>query len=380
MSNRRQMIDVDSLSGGGPVVAMGLMSGTSCDGIDAALIETDGESVIDFIAAETFPYDSGLRERLLHVAQNEATIDEVLLVERQMTWAHVDACRTLREKLALSPTVIGFHGHTIRHEPPDRGNDTCTLGMTQQIGDANLLAEQLGCLLVSDFRRRDIAAGGEGAPLVPLFHRELLHSQEKPIAVLNIGGVANITWLGPNDAILAGDTGPGCGLLDAWVLEHKGAPFDENGKLASFGKVHHELVDAFVKQPYFLRPLPKSADRFQFEVEGVRGLSTEDGAATLCAATVAAVEQTVSLLPSPPQTLYVTGGGAQNPFLFGLLTDQLGRLGCEVESVASRGLRVDSLEAECFAWLAVRRLRGLPTTLPETTGCREPICGGQLSH
>lgn len=364
-----------------PMFALGLMSGTSCDGIDAALVKTNGESEIEFVDAQTFAYQPQLRERLLNVAQNKVAIDEMLLVERQLTLAHADACRAIQERTAKRPAIVGFHGHTIRHESGRSGSErSALLGMTQQIGDPNILAEKLACPVVSDFRRRDIATGGEGAPLVPLFHRELLRSVQKPTAVLNIGGVANITWLGQGDTIYAGDTGPGCGLVDAWVNVRTGRHFDDGGRLAIAGKIHREMLDTFLAQPYFQRRLPKSADRFEFTFEVVKSLSVEDGAATLCAATVAAVELTIEQLPHPPRTLYVAGGGARNPFLLGLLRDRLAvRWNCEVSSIDTLGLRSDSMEAECFAWLAVRRLRGLPTTLPETSGCRVPVCGGQLT-
>lgn len=360
-----------------PIVTIGLMSGTSCDGVDAAMIRTDGLSSIQFLAAKTYPYERELREQLLRIAQSEATIDEVLRVERRMTLAHVNACKELQANAGIQAELIGFHGHTIRHQPARSADE---IGHTWQIGDPNVLSEQLGCAVVSDFRRRDIAAGGEGAPLVPLFHQELLREVEKPSAVLNIGGVANVTWLGHSDSILAGDTGPGCGLLDAWVLERTGEPFDRDAKLAQQGEVHWNLVEAFVAQEYFQRALPKSADRFQFHVGGIESLSNEDGAATLCAATTTAVVQAIGKFPVPPKSLFVTGGGARNPFVMSLLGRQLNEhRACEVTSVDSLGLRVESMEAECFAWLAVRRLRGLPTSLPETTGCRVPVCGGQIT-
>ena len=237
----------------------------------------------------------------------------------------------------------------------------------------------MNCTVVSDFRRRDIAAGGEGAPLAPLFHREMLRGQSKPTAVLNIGGVANITWLGHNDEILAGDTGPGCGLLDAFIAEHTNQSYDVDGAIAASGEVQQELVESLLEDAFYQRPLPKSADRFQFRTDGIEKLSVPDGAATLCSLTATAVEQLVAKLPSSPNALYVTGGGARNPFLMNLLRERLRAHQCAVNSIESIELRADSLEAECFAWLAVRRLRGLPTSVPETTSCREPVCGGLIT-
>ena len=262
--------------------------------------------------------------------------------------------------------VVGFHGHTIRHLPDEDA--------TWQIGNASLLSQSLACPVVSDFRRRDMAAGGQGAPLVPLFHRMLLASQTRPFAVLNLGGVANVTWVDENGNVTAGDTGPGCGLLDTWIESKVGQRFDLDGKLAAEGTIHIETVNKALTDPYFARPIPKSADRFDFESISVEHLSVEDGAATLCAITTTAVSQAIKTLGNP-HTVWVTGGGANHPLVMSLLQDSFD----SVQPVSRANLRSNSLEAECFAWLAVRRLAGLPTTLPETTGCRVPTCGGLLT-
>ncbi len=263
--------------------------------------------------------------------------------------------------------MIGLHGHTIRHEPAQ--------GYTWQIGDAATLAERSGLTVVSDFRRRDVAAGGEGAPLVPLFHAMLFADHEKPLAVLNLGGVANVTWLGEDGSIVAGDTGPGCGLLDAWTRQATGQAFDRDGALANRGSIAAAAVQSALEKPYFQRDLPKSADRFEFVELLPNGLSAEDGAATLCAITAAAVSRAMAPL-GRPRTLWLTGGGARHPRMRQLLEERFPR----VAGVEDCGLHGDSLEAECFAWLAVRRLRGLVTTLPSTTGCRQATCGGVLTH
>ncbi len=355
-----------------PIVALGLMSGTSADGVDAAMIETDGQTHLKFIKAITVPYEPALRESLLQLACNDVSLNNVVSIERQMTLAHVDACRELFRQTDCLPAVVGFHGHTIRHEPEQK--------QTWQIGDANLLSEHVRCRVVSDFRRRDIAAGGEGAPLAPLFHRELARSAAKPLVILNLGGVANITWLGKNDAILAGDTGPGCGLLDAWIDARTGEAFDIDGKLAASGTPDNALVNRFLSDSFFRRPLPKSADRFQFQVDGIEQLSTADGAATLTMATVRSIVRALIDLPETPRSLLVTGGGARNPTIMQMLQEAVRHhASCDVSSIESIGMRADSLEAECFAWLAVRRLRGLVTSLPETTGCAHATCGGQLT-
>lgn len=352
-----------------PIVVIGLMSGTSADGIDAALIRTDGMQCFEFIDSLTTPYDDRLRNQLIALAQHDVPLVEVLQLERTLTQHHVEACKSLlvrHDKLA--PRLVGFHGHTIRHSAEQR--------LTWQIGDPSVLADAIRCPVVSDFRRRDIAAGGEGAPLAPLFHQFLLADQHKPTAVLNLGGVANVTWLGDDGAIIAGDVGPGCGMLDAWINEQTGLAYDHDGGIAARGRVHEDVARQVLDLPFFHQPLPKSADRYQFPCIGLEKLSVEDGAATLCAITAGAVGQALSTMPARPGEVWVTGGGGRNPSLMQLLRSHFDR----VESIEQLNLRPDSLEAECFGWLAVRRLRGLPTSLPATTGCQRPTCGGTLTY
>jgi anhydro-N-acetylmuramic acid kinase len=265
--------------------------------------------------------------------------------------------------------VIGFHGHTIRHLPDE--------GLTWQIGNASLLSERTGIRVVSDFRRRDLAAHGQGAPLAALFHAAALpHNLEKPVAVVNIGGVANVTWIGSDGVILAGDTGPGCGLLDQWCQSQTGQPLDLDGQLARQGRVDQESVQRSLDQPFFKRPFPKSADRFDFGQIDLSHLSPADGAATLCALTAATIAAAMEEMPATPKRTFVTGGGGQNPFLMQQLHAQLPG----VALISEIGWRPDSLEAECFAWLAVRSLRGLPLSQPSTTGVRRPTGGGLATH
>lgn len=357
-----------------PRLALGLMSGTSCDGVDVALLETDGEQAIQFIAAETLEYTSDLRDRLLEAAQHDVPLIEVLRLERDVTQMHAGACRRLlaENDIGRDVQVVGFHGHTIRHNSAER--------LTWQLGNASLLAEELGVPTVADFRRRDLAAGGEGAPLAPLYHAALLVDEPKPCLVVNVGGVANITWLGKGGKVVAGDVGPGCGLLDAWVRETIGQPFDENGALAAAGRVHADRVAKALRAPLFEKLLPKSADRFEFDgVIDLDGLSPADGAATLCALTADAIWITAVELPEMPTHMWVTGGGAKHPRIMQQLTARFAPAGCTIGNVLELGLRPDSMEAECFAWLAVRRFRGLPTSLPSTTGAMHESVGGLLT-
>jgi anhydro-N-acetylmuramic acid kinase len=350
--------------------AIGLMSGTSADGADAALIATDGENAIEFFGGITLPYDADLRSRVLETSQHNVPILEMARVERDITLHHATAVAELMRALpreSHGTSLIGFHGHTVRHVPNDH--------ITLQIGNPWLLAAQTGIRVVYDFRRNDMAQGGQGTPLVGMFHRALWSKEKKPTVVLNLGGVANITWLGENDEIIAGDTGPGCGLLDEWISEMSGKSHDEDGRIAQQGRVHGEIVDAALSTPFFSKPLPRSADRFDFDHVDVSGLSVEDGAATLCAVTVQAIVKAVKTMRQKPATFWVTGGGVHHPVIMRMLAENFDN----VRSVRELSLNPDTLEAECFAWLAVRHTKGLPLTIPQTTGCRAPSPGGTIT-
>ncbi len=352
-------------------LALGLMSGTSADGVDAALVRTDGEAAIDFIAASTCPYEPSLRESLLQAAQQDIPLSDLLRLERSLTWHHIEASRQLITQQGISSDsieIIGFHGHTIRHLAAE--------SLTWQLGNPSLLAFHLNATVVSDFRRLDIAAGGQGAPLAPLFHQQICQDHPKPVAVLNLGGVGNLTWLGDGDAVYAGDTGPGCGLLDAWVQQHFGLPMDGDGKLALQGKIDHEAVNATLRQPFFQRPFPRSADRYEFDITPVQHLAPHDGLATLCSITASAVADAIKHLPCRPLATYVTGGGSKHPLIMALLSESLGK----VEPIESLQWRSESLEAECFAWLAVRGWRGLPTAIPSTTGSSLATSGCNITR
>ncbi len=346
------------------------MSGTSGDGVDAALIRTDGESVVDFVQAVTLPYDDQFRRRLLEAAQNDLPILHLLALERELTELHVKSCQALLANVqdsGVNVQLIGFHGHTLRHSAEQR--------LTLQIGDASWLSVQLDCPVVSDFRRRDIAAGGQGAPLAPLYHRQVCSHQRKPLLVINLGGVANVTWIGRDGGLVAGDVGPGCGQLDYWAQRLFDVSFDRDGLLATEGDVHDGIVASVLEDPFFQLSLPKSVDRFDFHFESVGQLPAKDCLATLCAITTGAIVNSVQNLPSVPVQTLVTGGGARHRLLMSMLASKLEN----VNSIEAIGMRADSHEAECFAWLAVRRLRGLPTSLPTTTGCSHPVSGGLLT-
>lgn len=372
--------------GSGLRLAVGLMSGTSMDGIDAALIETDGDKVVRPLECHSQPYDEVMRAKLRRAMElalampsphSDEEIDRIAL---DLTVAHDEAVEALLGKAGVAPEevdVIGFHGQTVAHRPDRR--------WTWQIGDGALLAKLSGAAVVDDFRSADVAAGGQGAPLVPVFHQALVEPlRELPglgcrqaVAVLNLGGVGNLTWFGTrDDDMLAFDTGPGNALIDDWVRAEAGLSHDEGGALAARGRVHEERLAAMCDLPWFDAPPPKSLDRNDFSIEAIRGLSLEDGAATLAAFTAEAVRIGLRHAPEPTARLLVAGGGRHNAALMEMLRQ---RLNMPVEPVEAVGWDGDMLEAQAFAYLAVRVLDGRPTSFPTTTGVAEPMSGGRLS-
>ena len=350
---------------GGKRHALGLMSGTSLDGIDIASIETDGLAQIVAGPAQTFPYDDALRVRLRAVLGGVGAVAEV---EAELTEAHAKAVLGfVRQHRLKDVHIVGFHGHTILHKPEE--------GRTWQIGDGAKLAAAIGFDVVCDFRSADVAAGGEGAPFAPLYHAGLAAAAklETPLAVLNLGGVANVTWLG-GERILAFDTGPGNALLDDWALRHTGKPVDLGGVLAKAGQVDEDFVARFLEHDFFARLPPKSLDRNEFAHFEPGHLGPEDGAATLVAMTAESVARAVRHLPVAPKRWLVTGGGRHNPVLMRALHLALAT---PVEKVEAVGWDGDAMEAQAFAYLAVRSLEGLPLSLPSTTGVKEPLTGGR---
>ena len=351
-----------------PKLSLGLMSGTSLDGVDAALLRTDGQSVSEHGQALTLPYPEALRARLRSVLGGVGPVAEV---EREVTLFHARAVAALLDQAGVAANeveVIGFHGHTILHRPQQQ--------KTWQIGDGALLAAQTGIAVVNDFRSADVAAGGQGAPLVPVFHAALAEGLGRPVAVLNLGGVGNVTWIDAEGAILAFDTGPGNALIDDWALHHTGKPVDEDGALAAAGQVDAAAVAAFLGHPFFAVRPPKSLDRDDFRSLAARlvaGATPADGAATLTAFTIAAVVSAAGHLPAPPVRWLVCGGGRRNPQIMAGLARALA---APVAAVDDEGWDGDALEAQAFAYLAVRSLRGLPLSLPTTTGVSAAMTGG----
>ncbi len=348
-----------------------MMSGTSLDGVDAALIETDGVTVAATGPWRTRPYPPALRESVRALIEGQG---DRAAAERALTAFHAEVAEALLAEAGVDRSAValaGFPGHTVRHAPD--------AGLTDQIGDGAALARSLGIDVVSDFRSSDVRAGGQGAPLVPLFHAALARRSGlgPPLAVLNLGGVANVTWIGGarDEDLLAFDTGPGCALIDDHAGRMTGEPFDRDGALARSGQVDADALAALTAHPYFDAAPPKSLDRNAFDPAPVSRLSPADGAATLTAFTAEAVRRSCDHMPAPPARWLVSGGGRRNPALMAQLRARL-RAPCDpVESVGWQG---DALEAQAFAFLAVRSRRGLPLSLPRTTGVPRPTEGGVL--
>ncbi|MBT5795551.1 MAG: anhydro-N-acetylmuramic acid kinase [Deltaproteobacteria bacterium] len=346
---------------------IGLMSGTSMDGIDAAFLKTDGLLHVEAGEAITVPYSEDLRQKLSELVSSGIDSKNV---EEQITVKHAEVIIQLLKKTntpANEIDLIGFHGHTVFHSPARR--------MTLQIGDGELLAKLTGVDVVCDFRSNDVKQGGQGAPLVPLYHQAIATKLIKPLAILNLGGVANISWLGHENELLAFDTGPGNALLDDYISLHLGEKQDTGGKLSLSGNVDQGSLKSLLEHPYFLKKAPKSLDRNEFDWTPVSKLSIADGATTLCAFTAEAVARSIQIIPEPPEIWLVTGGGRHN---LAMMQELKNRLEAPVKSVDDIGWKGDFLEAQAFGYLAVRSLKGLPLSIPSTTGVPHPLSGGVI--
>lgn len=362
-----------------PVTALGLMSGTSLDGIDVAFLRTDGDGLVERGAARTYGYDPVQRELLrdaLAVAVNVGDRHDRSGVlgeaEVALTRWHADAVRAfcLETGTALtSIDLVGFHGQTVIHRPERR--------LTVQLGDGAALARTLERPVAFDLRAADVAAGGQGAPLVPAYHRALAATiPQRPVAFVNIGGVANVTWVGSGGSLLAFDTGPGNALIDDWMMKRTGKSRDEGGAVALSGRVDEAAVAQFLGDGFFEKSAPKSLDRNSFAGLSLTGLSVADGAATLVAVTARSIALSRQQMPEAPKIWIICGGGRHNEAIMSGLRDLLP----DVRSADDCGFNGDSMEAEAWAYLAVRSLRGLPLTYPGTTGVSAALSGGVIAH
>lgn len=364
--------------------AIGLMSGTSLDGVDIALIETDGEGRLSRGPRATTDYSPGFRDRLRQAIVDARGLTDrrhrpgcLADVERELTDRHAETVERFLGQLGLQATgvdCLGFHGQTVLHRPEQR--------LTVQLGDGHALAAATGIDVVYDLRADDCAAGGQGAPLVPVYHRALVSQlTERPIAIVNIGGVGNVTWIGRDGRLVAFDTGPGNALIDDWMQARTGIALDAEGAAARAGRAEEALLHQLLMHPYFAAPPPKSLDRDTFRtlVEDLlpRGnMTTEDGAATLTAFTAATIARSREHVPQEPELWIICGGGRRNRALMETLAGIVQNAVVPAEAV---GLDGDSLEAEAWAYLAVRSLRKLPITFPGTTGVPQPMCGGRVA-
>jgi anhydro-N-acetylmuramic acid kinase len=364
------------------MMAMGLMSGTSLDGVDVALIETDGRRVQAFGPSGYRPYSENERDLLrqalseaVSLPQRDARPGILGEAERAVTIAHAEAIATFTSQNHINREdidIVGFHGQTVLHRPARK--------MTVQIGDAPALARAIHIPVMHDFRAADVAAGGQGAPFVPVYHRALAQSlqREGPIVVVNIGGVSNITYIDGADTLIACDTGPGNALLDDFMFRNTGQRFDCEGRMAAQGDADLAWVGRVLKHPFFAKLPPKSLDRNDFASLPLPEMAPADGAATLTAFTAAAIARIVPLLPKEPRSWIVAGGGARNLTMLRMLRERLEP--ATVETADALGWSVDAIEAQAFGFLAARGLKGLPLSYPATTGVPIPMTGGVIAR
>ena len=352
-------------------LVLGMMSGTSLDGIDCALLRSDGEARLERLSWRTYPYAAALRRALRACLDDAQDWDgegseppSFAAMEKAVTEAHRRAARRFLAASGARPELVGMHGQTVLHRPQR--------GYTRQLGDGEALARTLGIPVVSRFRDADLAAGGQGAPLAPLYHRALMRAQKDkpPLCVLNLGGIANVTFLGAGKddrSIRAFDVGPGNALLDDWLQRRCGRTHDHNGELAAQGKAQTRLIDSWLRHPWFARKPPKSLDRLDFAPADLDALSDADGAATLTAFTAAAAARAAQHLPpqNTPLRWIICGGGRHNHSLLRALRTHLSGT---IQTAEQAGWPGDEMEAQAFAYLAIRTQRNLPLSLPQTTG------------
>ena len=353
------------------------MSGTSFDGVDAALITTNGKTITSLGPSFSLTYPELFRQNIRKIISGHFDHKLLLEVEDEITIYHARAVNELLKKAKLEKeqvNLIGFHGQSVFHD-----SRACK---TWQLANPSLLAELTGINVIADFRRRDMACGGEGAPLVPLFHQALFSKLAKPLAVVNIGGVANITYLAQDGSIIAFDTGPGCALIDDWVNSRTQKRFDENGAIAASGSMHTKRLDKLINNNYFHRKPPKSLDRNQFAnmLHIVSPLSTADGAAVLTHFTAKTLALAANFLPQSPKNWIISGGGRYNSHLMQILRDDYGLPIKNIDELSFQKQKLNgcSIEAWAFGFLAVRAFYGLPLSQPTTTGTVKPVSGGAL--
>lgn len=361
--------------------ALGLMSGTSMDGIDLAVLETDGEALVECGPSMSVPYDADFRRRIesaLDVAnsivERRERPGDLASLEREITLRHARAVSDFIDRHG-PVDLVGFHGQTVLHRPE--------LALTVQLGDGALLARETGIGTVYDMRAADMEAGGQGAPLVPAYHAALaarLSDLELPVCFVNIGGISNITFVAHDAPPVAFDSGPGNGLIDQWVARKGGVSFDQDGTIASEGSTQERIVERYLQNPFFMRAGPKSLDRNDFTLDDAEGLELADGARTLATVTARAILKAAEHLPQGPKTWVLCGGGRKNPHIVADMREGALLSGAQVFLAEDVGLDGDAMEAQAWAYLAVRAVKRLPLTWPSTTGCNAPVSGGVLAR
>lgn len=348
--------------------SIGIMTGTSVDAVDIGYISTDGEQKVAMIRGASYEFPNELRETILELAGGDS--HKLETTESKYTEFVVNCVKRFISKSKIDHNNIdflGFHGQTIRHEPHNK--------ITEQIGNAQILANSTGIDVISDFRSADIAAGGQGAPLVPIFHQAII--SQLPCLILNIGGVANLTYISKNK-LIGFDTGPGNALLDDYCATKLNIKYDNGGQIAASGKPNTQLLQKWLEHPYFAKPYPKSLDRNEFNIflEDCRSLADNDALSTLTDLTALSVSNAIISLKTPLNCIYATGGGYKNNHMIKRLSEHTT---LAVKSVSDLGVDGDFMEAYAFGYLAVRAHLGLPNTFPETTGCTIPTVGGVVS-
>ena len=368
-------------------LAIGLMSGTSMDGIDVAAVRTDGDGIISRGPSHFLPYEDALRSRVEQALQSAKQIrhreqrpDDLAALERDLTLLNAEAVRAFQARFPKwsAAEFIGYHGQTILHRPNQ--------GLTVQLGDGALLARETGVTVVFDMRAADMQAGGQGAPLAPAYHSALARNlgvdlqARLPAVFVNIGGISNVTFASSTGDPVAFDSGPGNQLIDQWMQLKGNVAFDRDGAAAAQGRVDEHIVENYLQAPFFARSAPKSLDRSDFQLAGLEGLDLNDGARTLAAVAASAIHAARTQMPSTPKVWILCGGGRRNPHIVGDLRMLVQAEGSEVVTAEQAGFDGDATEAEAWAYLAVRCARALPITWPTTTGCRQPTRGGVLVH
>lgn len=348
---------------------IGCMTGTSCDGLNLAYIETNGVDIIKYGSSETIQFDDHFRSVLRQrVSLNAAFHPHDKTLAKDISSFHGDQLTKFIKKHKLQIDAIGFHGQTVWHDPSNQ--------LSIQLGDCQDLANIMGVKVVGAFRQDDLKNGGQGAPLVPVYHRAISNPLEKPVVCLNIGGVANITYIGPDSELIAGDTGPGNALIDDWVRQHTGLFHDAEGSYAAKGTVHWDLVNKWLQDPYFLKPFPKSLDRMHFHrvLDDCKDITVEDGAASLTQFTVETVVRAIQTMPMTIKKLIVCGGGWYNKTMI----SGLQRYFPNLVSARDIGLDTNAIEAQLIGYLTVRYFNDLPSTFTSTTGVKVPTVAGKL--